>query len=170
MPDRADSDNPRGEAADAVKPAFASADRRGTRRDDRRAAPSNERRTQAATAPQLRCIDAAPPQTHTFIPPTELILRTMIETEIRTGRLTPARRRRVVKYAMGMGLSAIEAGRLVAQCRDEALAGDDPVARETALKLVPRPAPDRRPAASVLAVALAATAVFKLAMMLVLGG
>jgi len=105
-----------------------------------------------------------------FIPPTELILRTMIESELRTGRLTPARRRRVVRYAMALGLSAVEAGRLVAQCRDEALAGDDPIARQTALKLVPRPVPDRRPVAAALAVVLAATVVYKLAVMLIAGG
>jgi hypothetical protein len=71
---------------------------------------------------------------------------------------------------MGMGLSAVEAGRLVAQCRDDALASEDPLAQQTALRLVPKPTPDRRPAAAMMAVALAATAVYKLAVMLVAGG
>lgn len=101
------------------------------------------------------------------VPSNELILRTMIANEIRTGRLTPARRRRVVKYAMGLGLTAVEAGCLIAECRDEALASEHPVERETALRLIPKPSPDRRPVAALLAVVLAATAVFKMAVMLI---
>jgi len=67
------------------------------------------------------------------------IFREMIAQELREGRLTPMRRRHIVRYAAQMGLSAVEAGRLIAQCRDEVLQGDDSEGHACALRLVERP-------------------------------
>ena len=67
------------------------------------------------------------------------IFRRLIVDELRSGRLTPARRRRIVRYACQMGLSAVEAGQLMAACREEALASRHPVERRTALRLVEPP-------------------------------
>ncbi len=77
-----------------------------------------------------------------FTPPisTRDIFEQLIADELRAGRLTASRRKRIVGYATGMGLSAVQAGRLITACRDEALAGDDEVARHHALRLVDPPA------------------------------
>ena len=74
------------------------------------------------------------------------IFRQLIADEIRTGRLTPARRRRVVQYAASMGLSAVEAGQLISACRKELLTSEDPAERHRALELV-EPPPERWPIA-----------------------
>lgn len=73
-----------------------------------------------------------------FVPQidTEEIFKQLINDELRSGRLTPARRRRIVRYAAGLGLSAVQAGRLVETCRNKALYGDDPTERFHALHLV----------------------------------
>ena len=63
------------------------------------------------------------------------IFHEMILTELRAGRLTRTRRRHIVGYAAQMGLSATEAGRLLAACREEALQSDDPSERYHALRL-----------------------------------
>ena len=44
------------------------------------------------------------------------IFRELILEELRAGRLTPIRRSRIVRYASQIGLTAIEAGRLIAEC------------------------------------------------------
>jgi len=73
------------------------------------------------------------------------IFRELIADELRRGRLSSAQRKRVVRYAAQMGLSAVEAGKLVASCREEALLNEDPTVRDHALRLVlPR---ERRPLA-----------------------
>lgn len=41
----------------------------------------------------------------------------MIRAEIRNGRLSAWRRRRIVQFAAQLNLSAVEAGRLIEQCR-----------------------------------------------------
>ena len=82
------------------------------------------------------------------------VFRQMIAMELRNGRLTPARRRRIVRYAAQMGLSAVEAGQLIAACRKEALQSEDPRARHHALRLV-EPPPERAPVVLILSVALA---------------
>ncbi len=64
------------------------------------------------------------------------IFRRLIAEELRTGRLTPSHRRRIVRYAAQMGLSAVETGRLMAACREEALTASDVDVREHALRLV----------------------------------
>ena len=69
------------------------------------------------------------------------IFRKLIADELRGGRLDSSRRRRIVRYAAQMGLSAVEAGRLMAACREEALASSDADIREHALRLA---LPDRR--------------------------
>lgn len=48
---------------------------------------------------------------------TASIFREMIAREVRDGTLTPSRRRRIVRYAAGLRLSAREAGRLIEECR-----------------------------------------------------
>lgn len=78
----------------------------------------------------------------------------MIASELRNGRLTRARRRRIVRYAAQLGLSAVEAGRLIVECRERALESADPVERQHALKLA-EPAPVRMPIAFKLAVVVA---------------
>lgn len=50
---------------------------------------------------------------------TKAIFRQMIEEEVRNGRLTPWRRRRIVRYAAQLRLSAVEAGKLIEECRRE---------------------------------------------------
>ncbi len=61
----------------------------------------------------------------------------MIAHEVRSGTLTAARRRRIVRYAAKMGLTAVEAGELVQECREAALLSDDPQVRRFALRLPP---------------------------------
>ena len=92
----------------------------------------------------------------TFIPSidTRDIFRQMIALEVRNGRLTPARRRRIVRYAAQMGLSAVEAGQLITASRKEVLESDDPTERYHALRLV-EPAEERIPVAVILSIVLA---------------
>jgi len=72
---------------------------------------------------------------------TKEIFRELIAEEVRSGRLTPSRRRRIVRYAAQLHLSAVETGRLIAECRDEALESDDPEEIYHALRLVEPPPP-----------------------------
>ncbi len=67
------------------------------------------------------------------------IFRELIRAEIRHGRLSAWRRRRIVQYAAQLKLSAVEAGRLIEECRDELQTDDDPVAAEHAFALVTEP-------------------------------
>lgn len=67
------------------------------------------------------------------------VFRRMIEEEIRQGRLTPAGRRRIVRYGAQLRLSAVEVGRLVSECRAEILRSEDATARRHALRLVDPP-------------------------------
>jgi hypothetical protein len=76
----------------------------------------------------------------------EEVFRRLIADEIRCGRLTPARRRRIVRYAAHLNMSAVDVGLMIAQCREEALKSEDPAARHHALKLV-EPPPSRMPLA-----------------------
>ncbi len=64
------------------------------------------------------------------------IFRQLIKTELRNGRLTSSQRRRIVRYAAKLRMSAVEAGQLIARCREEALQSDDPTERVHALRLV----------------------------------
>lgn len=56
-----------------------------------------------------------------FAPPIEShdVFRQLIEEEIRNGRLSTSRRRRIVRYAAQLGLSATQAGRLIEASRAE---------------------------------------------------
>lgn len=71
------------------------------------------------------------------------IFRELIRAEIRNGRLSAWRRRRIVQYAAQLKLSAVEAGRLIEECRNELFVGDDTEAAEHALRLQPHPQPHR---------------------------
>jgi hypothetical protein len=72
------------------------------------------------------------------------IFRELIARELRCGRLTAAQRARIVRYASQMGLSAVETGELIAECRAEALRCGDAQVRGFALRLV-EPATPRIP-------------------------
>ncbi len=72
---------------------------------------------------------------------TQTIFREMIARELRCGRLTAAQRARIVRYASQMGLSAVETGELIAECRAEALQSGDARVRGFALRLVEPAAP-----------------------------
>jgi hypothetical protein len=78
-----------------------------------------------------------------FVPPidTEEIFRELIADELRCGRLTRAQRRRIVRYGAAMGLSAVQIGRLVTSCREQALQSDNQTERYHALRLVEPPPP-----------------------------
>jgi len=52
------------------------------------------------------------------------IFRALIADEVRQGRLSPFRRRRIIQYAAHLGLSVEEVGSLIAECRSEAEGGD----------------------------------------------
>ena len=84
---------------------------------------------------------------------TKEIFRELIAQEVRSGRLTPSRRRRIVRYAAQLRLSAVETGRLIAECRDEALESEDPEEIYHALRLV-EPPPQTMPLTVKVAVAL----------------
>ena len=73
-----------------------------------------------------------------FVPHIDMqdIFRQLITDELRAGRLTPARRRRIVRYAAQLGLTAVQAGRLVEACRKEALAEGATPQRLHGLRLV----------------------------------
>ena len=77
------------------------------------------------------------------LPDTKTIFRELIAAELRTGRLSAARRARIVRYASQIGLSAVEAGRLVSDCIREAAHDADPEVQDFALRLAapPRPRP-----------------------------
>ncbi len=66
---------------------------------------------------------------------TRTIFRQMIAGELRAGRLDRARRARIVRYAAQLGLSAVEAGRLIEECRQEALGCEDLKVRQFALRI-----------------------------------
>jgi hypothetical protein len=74
------------------------------------------------------------------------IFRQLIKDELRNGRLTRTRRHRIVRYAAKLRMSAVEAGQLIARCRDEALQSIDPVERLHALRLA-EPEPSSIPIA-----------------------
>lgn len=78
-----------------------------------------------------------------FVPhvDTEEVFRRLIANELRSGRLTRAQRRRIVRYGAGMGLSAVQMGRLVAMCREEALQSHNQAERCHALRLIEPPPP-----------------------------
>ncbi len=92
-----------------------------------------------------------------FVPSidTQDIFRQLITDELRNGRLTPARRRRIVRYSAGLGLSAVQAGRLVKACRQEVLQSSDPAERYHALHLVEAP-PTKVPTPVKIAIVVAA--------------
>ncbi len=84
-----------------------------------------------------------PPRREPRSPRIQAIFRELIVQEIRNGRLSTARRRRIVQYSAQLGLSAVQTGRMIDECRKEVLADDDPDARTHALQLVEPPAPAR---------------------------
>ena len=83
--------------------------------------------------------DSGCPTAGGFAPPIDMqdLFRQLIADELRAGRLTPWRRRRIVRYAAQLGLNAVQAGRLVEECRQAALDSTDALERRRALRLAP---------------------------------
>jgi|GEM_PF-3334066 len=98
-----------------------------------------------------------------FVPRIEMrdVYYELIASELRNGRLTRARRKRIIQYAAHLGLNAVEAGRMITACREMVLQSDDPVERDFALKLV-EPEPERVPIAFKIAIVVALALVFDL--------
>ncbi len=71
----------------------------------------------------------------------ESIFRQLIVDEIRAGRLTRSRRKRIVRYAAQLRLSAVQAGRLIERCRREVSQSEDHTERAHALRLAEPPKP-----------------------------
>ncbi len=107
----------------------------------------NEHETGRRIAPEV------PPA---YVPKIEMrdVFHQMIADELRNGRLTRDGRKRVIRYAAQLGLSAVEAGRLITTCREQILESAEPVELRHALKLV-EPDPERIPAAFKLALVAA---------------
>ncbi len=78
-----------------------------------------------------------------FVPALDMkdIFRQLIADELRNGQLTKGRRRRIVGYAAQLGLSAVEAGRMIAACREAAIDSEHATERFHALRLVEPPPP-----------------------------
>lgn len=80
--------------------------------------------------------------TPAFVPTIDVedIFRKLIEDELRNGRLTRARRKRIIRYAAQLRLSAVQVGRLIEACRRKVLQHSEPDERYHLLHLVePRP-------------------------------
>lgn len=67
------------------------------------------------------------------VPSKREIFRELIVAELRQGRLNPVRRARIVRFASQIGLTAVEAGRMIHECTMEGLAHPDPIVRQFAL-------------------------------------
>lgn len=78
-----------------------------------------------------------------FVPAVDIrdVFRRLIADEIRAGRMTTSRRRRIVRYAAHLGISAVEAGRLVTACRKQVVESGDSHERSHALRMAD-PSPD----------------------------
>lgn len=115
------------------------------------ATPINQLDTEQETGRRI-----APEDPPAFVSKIEMrdVFHQMIAEELRNGRLTQERRKRIIRYAAQLGLSAVEAGRLITTCREQVLESADSVGRRHALKLV-EPEPERVPAAFKLALVVA---------------
>lgn len=65
------------------------------------------------------------------------IFRELIASEVRAGRLTNGRRKRIIRYAAQLGLSAVETGRLIDQCRRELAPDSEGFAPTPSLRIAP---------------------------------
>ncbi len=85
-------------------------------------------------------VDTLPP----FVPTIDVedVFRRLIEDELRQGRLTRARRKKIIQYAVQLRMSAVQTGRLIEKCRTRALESNDPEVRHYAFRLT-EPAPSR---------------------------
>lgn len=115
------------------------------------ATPINQLDTEQETGRRI-----APEDPPAFVSKIEMrdVFHQMIADELRNGRLTQERRKRIIRYAAQLGLSAVEAGRLITTCREQVLESADTAGRRHALKLV-EPEPERVPAAFKLALVVA---------------
>ena len=100
--------------------------------------------------------DGTPGDRIEFVPAIDngQIFRQLIMDELRNGQLTRARRRRIVRYAAKLRMSAVEAGQLITRCTEEALKSPDPTERFHALRLV-EPTPTKVPIALKISIVVA---------------
>ncbi len=88
--------------------------------------------------------DKQTPQNSSIFQPSiavDEIFEHMFVQELRDGRLTPKRRKRLVQYAAQMGLSARQAGVLMDRCCQNAIVKGDEPAYGHALRLADPPQP-----------------------------
>lgn len=74
----------------------------------------------------------------------EEIFTELIKEEVRTGRLTAARRRRLIRYAAHLQISAVDVGNLIADARRTTDTANRPAPPRPVMKLV-TPPPARVP-------------------------
>ena len=87
--------------------------------------------------------DARASDTPAFVPTIDIedIFRNLIEDELRHGRLTRARRKRIVQYAAQLRMSAVQVGQLIEACRRRVVESGEPAEQCHVLPLIePRPA------------------------------
>jgi len=92
------------------------------------------------------------------------VFRQLLMDEIRSGRLSPARRRRIVRYGAKLRMSAVEVGQLVQECKEEALESADPTTRVHALRLAEEDAAVARTNPNLLLMVVAAAVVIMVAL------
>ena len=97
-------------------------------------------------------VGAVPP----FAPEIDIedVFRTLIEDELRNGRLTPARRKRIIRYAAQLRMSAVQAGQLIEASRQKILDGGEATEQCHLLRLV-EPRSTKVPLALKISVAVA---------------
>lgn len=99
---------------------------------------------------------------------TKTVFREMIVHEIKNGRLSSWRRKRIVRYAAKMGLSAVEAGKLLAECRDQAMS-ELQAGRKTPQLRVRAPETDDNTTANRVVLAIMFAILVNAALMLIVG-
>ena len=89
-------------------------------------------------SPKPRPLNGPTEAESSFVPSIDMkdVFCRLIEDELRNGRLTRSRRKRIVQYATQLRISAVEAGRLVEACRQRVLESAEPAERHHALRLV----------------------------------
>ncbi len=96
---------------------------------------------------------------------TKAIFRETIVRELKDGKISPGRRRRIIRYAARMGLSAVEAGHLLSRCRDQAMSELD-ACKETPTLRMHIPDTDDHSTATYVMIAIAGAVLFNVAIVL----
>ena len=87
-------------------------------------------------------LDVRAEATPAFVPTIDIedVFRKLIEDELRNGRLTRARRKRIIRYAAQLRMSAVQTGQLIEACRRKVVESSEPSEPYRPLRLVePRP-------------------------------